>query len=577
MQMRGKRFSKLIFIMLFVVAVFFNNNVTAYAGSKTGSDTVILSSSDDLYYSLAEEISSTEGIEIFQTLEDAAEAKPVFLLWVIAPKNLTENVLMDFSKTLKNHCSTISVGIISGKDIEDARRVWTSAKPISNSDFIIVNGTKKNKINPEIVYNTGRQPLTKKNLLDAIQRAGIIQISMEGAAGSWFDKSLHITVKASDIPELDACMIQNYGCSTFRPWVDNSIALACLNKGAIAYCGFVYPSVTGTRFGDYTKISPLYSWDKFPLGHLVQIQNHAAMQSYADIPHYFMLGDPRIYCSSKIPYEVSRDDVGDETRRITLSGLPSGLIPICIKDGARFDYVSVSGLSSSSMDSKYFNRYLQMIDINNDKYLIIDNASNTVTIELQKEVPVLWSLTSNIVNFLDSMIMANQGSSLPIFLAILLLIPLLMGSVRKRYLKRDLIISFVLAGAIAFITLGYVFIREENIAVSNIPVSINWFFILSIFIFTGYGELLYVRAKKLKGKIIAVLTANLYTLVTFILLAGVMLIQLAVFGGTLGINKPGYPYVFALKELLAGCIFYSFLYGIYSKIIFRKPKQPSVF
>jgi hypothetical protein len=567
MRMKGTRFSKLIFIMLFVMVAFFNNNATAYAGSKTGSDTAILSSTEDRYYSLAEEIAATEDIEIFQTLEDAAETKPVFLLWVIAPENLTENVLMDFSKALKNLCSTISVGIISGKDIVGARRVWTGAKPISNSNFVIVNGTKKNKIDPEIVDNTGMQPLTKENLLDAIKRAGIIQISMEGAAGSWFDVSLHIAVKDSDIPDLDACMIQNYGCSTFRPWADKSIALACISKGALAYCGFVYSSVAGTRFGDYTKISSLYSWEKFPLGHLVQIQNHAAMQSYADIPHYFMLGDPRIYCSSEMSYEVGRDDVVDETRRITLSGLPSGLIPIYIQDGAEFDYVRVSGLSSSSMNSKYFNRYMQMIDINNDKYLIIDNESDMVTIELQKEVPVLWSLLSNTVNFLDSMIMANQASSLSIFLAIPLMVLLLIGIIRKRYLKRDLIAGSVLAGAIALITLGYVLIRGKNIAMSNIPVSINWFFILSIFIFTGYGELLYIKAKKLKGKIIAVLTANLHTLVTLSLLAGAILIQHAIFGGTSGVNKPGYPYVFALKELLAGCIFYASLYCLYSKIL----------
>lgn len=572
MGMRGRRFNELIFIILFVVIAFFNNNVTTYAGSQTGSDTVILSSKDDLYYSLAEEISATEGIPIFHTLEDAAVAKPVFLLWVTEPENLTENLLVNFSKELKNLSSMISVGIISGENIEDARSLWTDVKRISNNDFVIVNGTKKNKIDPEIIDNTGMQPLTKEDLLDALKRAGIIQISMEGTAESWFDQSLHITVKDTDIPDLDACIIQHYGCSTFRPWVDNSIALACIGKGAVAYCGFVYSSVAGTRFGDYTEISPLYSWDKFPLGHLVQIQNHAAMQSYADIPHYFMLGDPRIYCSSEMPYNVIRDNVADEKRRITLSGLPSGLIPIYIQDGAEFAYVSVSGLSSSSMDSKYFNRYIQMIDINNDKYLIIDNESDTITIELKKEAPALWSLTSNTVSFLDAIIMANQGSRLSILLAIPLLILLVIGITRKRYLKRDLIAGSVLAGTVSFITLCYVLIRAENIAVSNIPVSINWTFILSIFIFTGYGELLYIRAKKLKRKVLAVLTANLYTLVTFIIFAGAMVIQLVVFGGTSGINKPGYPHVFALKELLAGCVFYSLLYFIYSKIIIKKYK-----
>lgn len=282
-----KRLLFFFLLMIFIVSV---TGTTAFAaGDDPFSKTVILSSPNDPYYTLAEEISEAERVPIFQTLEDAAEAGPVFLLWVIAPGNLSESVLMDFSAKLKEFEASISVGIISGKTIEDARGLWKGPTQVPSGDYAIINGTKENKIEPQIISGgegqNGNTELTMDNILTALQCSDAVQISLEGAAGSWFDQSLGITIKSENIPELDGCIIQNYGCSTFKPWAENSIALECISKGAAAYCGFVYSSVAGTRFGDYIDISTVYTWDKFPLGHLVQLQNHAAMQSYADMPH----------------------------------------------------------------------------------------------------------------------------------------------------------------------------------------------------------------------------------------------------------------------------------------------------
>jgi hypothetical protein len=382
-------------------------------------------------------------------------------------------------------------------------------------------------------------------------------------------------VKSEDIPELDGCIIQNYGCSTFRPWAENSIALKCISKGAAVYCGFVYSSVAGTRFGDYTDIITVYTWDEFPLGHLVQLQNHAAMQSYADAPHYFMLGDSRIYCRSEAPYEIVSDEISGDTRTIKLSNVESGLLPIYIEGGAGYKFVSVQGLTSSGMDSDFFNSRLQMIDINSDKYIVINNDSETVTLELQKDSPLIQTVFNNITGFLDSVITQNQGSSQPFLLALPLLILLAVGLIRKRYSVRQLFAAMIFGTAAALIPLCYALIRAGHVTVSNIPIKINWFFIAGIFICTGYGELLYARAKKRTRRIIAVLAANLNTLISILIFAAGLLIKQLIAAGTFSINKPGYPWLFMFEELIAGIILYFALYYLYNKLpVWQRKTKP---
>jgi hypothetical protein len=573
---------RLVLLILILFAIFFSmSGTTAFAaGDEPSTETVILSASDDPYYSLAEEISDTEGYPIYQTFENAAEARPVFLLWVVAPENLSESVLMDFSAKLKELDTSISIGIISGKTIEDARGLWKGSTQLSISNYAIINGTKKNKIEPKIISGydsqTSSTELTMKNIQSILQHAGAIQISLEGAAGLWFDQSLGITVKSKDIPEMDGCIIQHYGCSTFRPWAENSIALACISKGVAAYCGFVYPSITGTRFGDYTDISIINTWNKFPLGHLVQLQNHAAMQNYADIPHYFMLGDPRIYCRSEAPYETVSDKTNGNTRIIKLSNVKSGLIPVYIEDGAGYNFISVPGLASSAMENDYFNSRIQIIDINSDKYIVIDNDSDTVTIELWKEAPFFQNVVNKITGFLDSVIMQNQGSSLPMLIALPLLILLLIGMLRKRFTGRQLIVALIFGTTVMLIAMLFTVSRSGHVVITNIPIKINWFYLAGIFIYTGFGELIFINAKNPKSKFIAVLVANLNLLVSFLLFAGAFLIQQFIFGNTFSINKFGYPWLLMLKELITGIVLYYTLYYLYNKLlVFRRKANPA--
>lgn len=561
---------KHLFSILFFSLICFSS-ITTYLSAESRNNTVIFTSKDDYYYSLAEEISTKEGIPIYQTFEEVAEAQPVFLLWVIAPDKLSETVLMDFSSKLKQLDTSIAIGIISGKTIEDARGLWKESSLIPINNYAIINGTKKNKIEPQIISGGDEQinniELTMENILRVLKNADAIQVSLEGAASLWFDKSLGITVKSADIPKLGGCIIQNYGCSTFRPWEGNSIALECISKGAVAYCGFVYSSIAGSRFGDYTDISTIYTWDKFPLGCFVQIQNNAAIQSYANAPHYFMLGDPRIYCKNEAPYEIISDETSGNTRTIQLINVKSGLIPIYIENGAKYEFVCIPGLTSSTMDSSYFNSRLQMIDINTDKYITIDNNNDTITIELHKKALFIQRISSYIVDFLDSIFTHNQGSSLSMFITLPLLILYIVGIIRKCYTNHQLAVAWAFGTTAALISLFYILMRSSYVVVTNIPVKVNWYYIFSVFVSTGYGELLYVRTNKLKGKIIAVLAANLNTFVTFIIFICVLIIKLVFIGNTFSINQPSYPWLSSLKELIAGGVVIFAAYYLFNKLL----------
>ena len=324
------------------------------------------------------------------------DIETTYLLWIASPRFLSEKSIFEFSTAINREKGNLSVGIITGKTIEDAKNLWKGAVQVPVEDYAIIIGGKTDKIEPGIYLGSNDQlksiPYNKENILSTLQKSDLVQISIEGAAQSWFDQTEGITIKYSELPDLHATIIQHYGCDTLRPWAENSIALQAIHNGATAYLGFVYPSITGSRFGDYTDINLLKSWENFPIGQIVQIQNHAAMQSYANSPHFFLIGDPRIYISNKMPYSITRDDVIGETRLIELSNVEKGFIPVIIKNGAGFDYVRIKGVTSSSMQEQYFNNQLQMININEDKYILFENKEDFITIELKKNAPVLWTI-----------------------------------------------------------------------------------------------------------------------------------------------------------------------------------------
>ena len=535
--------------------------------SESGETTVLLSSPDDPYYSLAEEISAAEEIPIYHSLAEAAAARPVFLLWIASPLSFSEEILLDFSREMKALDVSISTGILTGSTLAEARSLWRGAVQVPAVETFIANGTKQGKVDPEIIFSSEGESesrmLSKEALLSGLSTVDAAQISLEGSAGSWFEQPLGIVITAADLPRMDGTVIQHYGCSTFRPWADDSIALACISRGAAAYSGFLFPSISGSRFGDYREFSYVNTWEKFPLGHLALIQNRSAMQVYAASGHYFLLGDPRIYSQAQQPYTIGSDEVSGNTRTLQLNNVPAGLVPVYIQNGAGYDYAAVPGLAWTSQNNKWFNSRLQMIEINTDKYLLVNNPGvGELQIELKKNTPVLLALTGGLLNFGDSLIAQNQGAGLLPVLCGLVFVLLLIGFFRKHYTLRQVLSGLAAGIGLALLFVFYSFLRKDKLLVTNIPVSLNWAYALGIILFTVFGWQRFLRAKRPFRKVLSVLWANLNTLVTLLVFGAAAIIPRFVVGNAPGINKVSYPFGFLLEELLAGCLLYLIIYVI---------------
>lgn len=546
---------------------------TASAHASAGDAAVVFCDPDDPYYPVAKEIASADGIPVYGTLDEVLAASPAYVLWVASPASLNEEVLLRAGKALGDPDSAVSMGIISGGTMDSARALWQRAKQKLKNGYAIVNGTKPGKIMPAVFLNDGagmrEVALTRDSVIGALRSCGIVQVSMEGAARSWFDQHLGVTVKSEEIPRLDGCVIQNYGCSTFRPWEPGSIALACVDRGAAAYCGFVYSSVAGTRFGDYDAITLLHTWPGFPIGPLSVLQNRAAMQAYAASPHYFILGDPRLFVRGDMPYRVDTDVSDGGRRMLLLSGLPRGIVPVRVAGGADYDFVSVNGVAASGMRTLHFNSRLQMVDIGRDKYILFVNAGESAKIELRKDAPLLWPAADDALAFLDSALADGQGNSLALYLAAPALAVLVIGVLRRRYSRRELLAGLSSGALAALVAAVYALARIGRIDVTNMPVSFDGLLVLSIFLLTGAGAALYAGAKKPAGRLVAVALANLPGFALCLVMLLPSLARLTGAGAAASINKPGYPFVAAAAELAAGCVFCAAWFSLHGWILKR--------
>jgi hypothetical protein len=85
-------------------------SVTIHAGvveAVSQPETVILADAADPYYSLATEIAGQENLPIVHSLDEALYREPAFLLWVVSPGRLSDQVLVDFGLAMRERSSSI--------------------------------------------------------------------------------------------------------------------------------------------------------------------------------------------------------------------------------------------------------------------------------------------------------------------------------------------------------------------------------------------------------------------------------------------------------------------------------------
>ncbi|MBU0494856.1 MAG: hypothetical protein KKA73_16790 [Chloroflexi bacterium] len=313
---------------------------------------MILADPTDPYYALAQEIARHEGLTVAHSLAEALDNDPVFLLWVVSPTRLSDKVLVDFSLTMRDRPSTVSVGIISGSTLSDARALWQRAAQARGQRVIAVNAANPSAhVDARIMTidpgATTVQPLTPENLIRCLETAYYLTFTGHGGRRSWY-LAEDAPLRAADVPQLSSIVIGTANCNTFRLWEDGSIALAFGDSGAAAYAGFAYSPNEGYLIGEFDALPFRYTWPDFPIGHVAQVQNHGTRQGFANFPYYYLLGDPRIALQAEAPYRLVEDRQEGDARVLTYTGVPAGVIPVHIPDGARYEFVDIPGVTAAA-------------------------------------------------------------------------------------------------------------------------------------------------------------------------------------------------------------------------------------
>jgi LPXTG-motif cell wall-anchored protein len=501
----------LSFVALFLTPVF------AFRATSSGpnwDETLILADPDDPYYPLAEEVAQQEGLPIAHTLDEALARAPAFLLWIVSPGHLSDEVLVAFGLALRDRPSAVSAGILSGATLDDARDLWLRATQVKGERFVAVNAANPSgHIEPQIrVYGDGQpqaEPLTKDNLLQHLQQADYLTITGHGGqSGLWPAEGAKL--RAADLPALPPVVVATGSCNTFRPWVDDSIALAFPRQGAAAYAGFAYSPNEGYLIGEFDGLPFRYTWPEFPIGHVVQVQNHGTLQGFAHLPYYHLLGDPRIALQDQPPYQVVDDQVSGNSRTLTYSDAPAGLIPVRIPGGAPYSFVQVPGVGAAWERDPFYNARLQMVDIADNKYLLVEQPGGDLSVRLRTRPPWSWIVGDPLADALDNTFLylpQTGGDILALILAGLALAAVAWLLLRRKAPVRTLLPAALAGLGFAALHGLYALLRLERVTITSKLVVFSPLALVGTFLLVTCGAFIYLNARSWWGRAGALLVA----------------------------------------------------------------------
>jgi hypothetical protein len=480
------------------------------AGPQAGTvDTAVLADPQDPYYPLAVEMAQAENAFLAHSPAEALKREPASLLWVVSPMSLNDRVLANFGISLRQSAHYVSVGLITGGTMEKARALWLRKKPAGGPLVAVV--VRENKIEIAGGGPTRQKTLSKENFLSAMQHAGYLDFAGHGAKGFWgISEDTQLT--ARDIPLLPALFANADACQTLRVWGEGSIALAFVDSGAAGYAGFVH-SPYGYLFGEPKDFPMRYTWPDFPIGHAIQIQNSGLLKGFHDWPFYFLLGDPRLSFQQKQPYEIASDEINGSARVLTLKNTPAGVIPVKITGGRSYSFVEVERVGKAWERELVYNAAIQMVNIKNDKFLLIAQRGGDFTIRLWEKAPFYWPITSSLQMAMDhaTVIYHSEGNmAAGNILTVILLLAIAIIIWRKkipltaRYIWASLAVGLLFALARG----GYAWLRQEELVqlyaqylrtVDN-GYDINWLFIVTSFLVAAAGAFMWLNVKKWPAK-----------------------------------------------------------------------------
>jgi hypothetical protein len=438
---------------------------------------------------VAEEIAREEHVRVGDSW---SEAHAEYGVWVIDPGHLSDRTMVDFARAWRDRFPETAVGLITGRTPEQALALWRRARDV--------------RATPSSAFDT-RRPFPKQRFVEALKSSGYVTFAGHGSQ-TYLQIGSEGVLEAKDLPYMANVVIGTESCNVFRPWVRDSIALAFVEKGAAAFAGFAFSPESGFLIGCYDGLPFRYTSPEFPIGRVVQLQNRGAMQAFAALPIYFLLGDPRIALSSQPPYRVVTDVSRDGSRLITLTGAPRGIVPIRIRGGVGYSLVETSG-TATSPGHGFYNSRLQALDSGSDKFVLVDYAQGPLTLWLRRDTPWWWPAKTLLVEALDNALVFIGGSVAGSVLAFGVGFAVLVAVVCRGATKRAIAVGAIAGALLAALQLSWVLARLGHVTVTSKNTSFNVFAIIGTFVLTGSAGALYMLATGRRGRATALLLATL--------------------------------------------------------------------
>ena len=545
-----------ILLISLLSPIFWSTRISAVPKTQSTCELVVLADPADPYYSLAQEIAAAENASLTRSLSEATACHPTFLLWVVSPGFLSDDIMVAFGTAIKAQTSAISTGIISASTLDGARDLWQRRERVRGDILLAANAPNSSAhIDQGRILMISRessalQPLTKTAFTAALQSADYLTFTGHGS-NSYLKLDEDTRVVAADVPALDALVISTGSCQTLRPWKAGSIALQFIDQGAAAYTGFVYSPNEGYLLGEFDGLPMRYTWVDFPIGHVIQAQNRGTLQGFAQFPYQFLLGDPRIALQSGPAYQLAGDRQEGEQRILTFQDLPPGVIPIRIQGGAVYHFVVAPGLTAAADQDPFYNSRLQMVNIGEDKFLLLVQDGGNLTLRLNPQAPWTWFLSDIVLDSLDHTLIFSQqsgGDLLALGFSMLPLAWVAWKGIRKRLSWQDLCLALALGTGIASLQGLYILARLDQVTITTKAVVFSPLSLLATFILTMCGALIYFQARSWRGRVIALLVATFATW-TAALVALLMIIGINRFGFIPQIGAALYNYSLGLLPL----------------------------
>jgi hypothetical protein len=396
------------------------------------------------------------------------------------------------------------------------------------------------------------QPLTKAQLVHNLQEADYLTFTGHGGS-SYLRLDEDTTLRPADLPALPPVVVATGSCNTFRPWQADSIALAFADKGAAAYAGFAYSPNEGYLVGEFRGAPLRYTWPEVPAGHVIQLQNHGALQGFAYFPYYYLMGDPRLALQPTAPYQLVADDMTGASRRLRFDTAPAGYIPVRIPDGARYRFVRIPGVAAARYDEPFYNARLQMVNIGTDKFVLFQHTGGSFSLHLHEDPPWAWVLGDMLLDAFDHVLLLSQqgGGDLLSLAGGLMALALCAWQLWRKRASRQGLAPALLAGIgwAGFYSL-YALARLDQVTITSKTVALSPVSLVAALLLAGSGTFLALTARSWPGIGLGILAASFGALAPAAFTLGVLTVLNTLYYRP-ELGAPLWNYALGLMPLLA--------------------------